>query len=246
MKKLFYIGLLALALYSCSKEEVDTTPKEVEVKLDYAFTESGSMTRAGADVYNDFYIKYIKTKKLTPAKYKLTFTNKQTGKVAQIDGLWNSQDGIRLVEGEYEVTGTSYPNHPKNKIRDEGYPSDTVYLAFNENVNILKDAKNLTLNAKYDSYLLIFDKANYNSVTYEAFNTGGPKPLLESESLLTLFIKDLKYGTTSSYDHYIYLTRTNGQKSEILLNNIPFAKGKYYYFNDMTNSFDIPPMESGN
>ena len=243
MKKMFYIGLLALALCSCSKEEVDTTPKEVEVKLDYTFAESGSMTRAGADMYGAFYDRYIKTKKLTPTTYKLTFTNKQTGTVAQINGLWNSQDGIRLVEGEYEVSGTS---HPKEKRTSLGYPSDSVYLAFNETVNISKDATVLTLNAKYDSYLLMFDKANYSSVTYEVFNTGGPKNLLESESLLTLFIKDLKHGTTSSYDHYIYLTRSNGQKSEILLNNIPFEKGKYYYFNDMTNSFDIPPMDSGN
>ena len=57
MKKMFYIGLLALVLCSCSKEEVDTTPKEVEVKLDYTFAESGSMMRSGADVYGAFYDK---------------------------------------------------------------------------------------------------------------------------------------------------------------------------------------------
>ena len=244
MKKMFYIGLLALILCSCSKEEVDTTPKEVEVKLDYTFAESGSMMRSGADVYGAFYDKYIKTKKLTPTTYKLTFTNKKTGTVAQINGLWNSQDGIRLVEGEYEVSGTS---HPIEETSSLNIPSDSVYLAFNETVNISKDAKILTLTAKYDSYLLMFDKANYSNITYNVFDiAGAAKSLLETESLLTLFIKDLKYGITSSYGHYIYLTRSNGQKSEILLNNIPFEKGKYYYFNDMTNSFDIPPMESGN
>lgn len=241
---MFYIGLLALVLCSCSKEEVDTTPKEVEVKLDYTFAESGSMMRSGADVYGAFYDKYIKTKKLTPTTYKLTFTNKKTGTVAQINGLWNRQDGIRLVEGEYEVSGTS---HPIEETSSLNIPSDSVYLAFNETVNISKDAKVLTLTAKYDSYLLMFDKANYSNITYDVFDiAGATKSLLETESLLTLFIKDLKYGITSSYGHYIYLTRSNGQKSEILLNNIPFEKGKYYYFNDMTNSFDIPPMESGN
>ena len=28
--------------------------------------------------------------------------------------------------------------------------------------------------------------------------------------------------------------------------DIPFEKGKYYYFNDIDNSFNIPPMEEGN
>ena len=188
--------------------------------------------------------KYIKTKKLTPTTYKLTFTNKQTGIVAEINGLWKSKDGIRLVEGEYEVSGTSYPIERTSGLN---IPSDSVYLTFNETVNISKDAENLTLTAKYDSYLLMFDKTNYNSITYDVFNiAGAAKSLLETESLSTLFIRDLKYGITSTYGHYIYLTRSNGRESEILLNNIPFEKGKYYYFNDMTNSFDIPPMESGN
>lgn len=30
------------------------------------------------------------------------------------------------------------------------------------------------------------------------------------------------------------------------LDDIPFEKGKYYYFNDIDNSFNIPPMEEGN
>ena len=32
----------------------------------------------------------------------------------------------------------------------------------------------------------------------------------------------------------------------IELDDIPFEKGKYYYFNDIDNSFNIPPMEEGN
>ena len=38
----------------------------------------------------------------------------------------------------------------------------------------------------------------------------------------------------------------DGMKSTIYLQDIPFTIGKYYYFNNMTNSFDLPPMDSGN
>ena len=40
--------------------------------------------------------------------------------------------------------------------------------------------------------------------------------------------------------------KRNDSSSSINLDNVPFEKGKYYYFNDILNSFDIPPMESGN
>lgn len=54
------------------------------------------------------------------------------------------------------------------------------------------------------------------------------------------------YRDSKNYDYYLVVTRNDGQKSNINLVDIPFEKGKYYYFNDMTNSFDIPKMESGN
>lgn len=42
---------------------------------------------------------------------------------------------------------------------------------------------------------------------------------------------------------YVFRNNTN---SIIELDDIPFEKGKYYYFNDIDNSFNIPPMEEGN
>ena len=250
MKKMFSLMLLVITsvfcFTSCSNEEDVYIPQEVEFTLDYTFIESGSMTRAtGADVYNEFYEKYIKTKQLTPTTYSLTFKNKETGAIATINGYWDKKDAIRLIEGEYEVIGMSSP-----KISVKGSPSDTVSISFNETIYITKDMSNLTLTAIYDSYLLLFDANNCTKCRFFHDNNTNSQPRIDKTlnntgDVLNLFIKDFNY-TTSTFKPLIELTRPDGRMSTIYLNDIPFEKGKYYYFNDMTNSFDIPKMESGN
>lgn len=248
---LFSSMLLTIAMSasftSCTKEETLDVPQDVTFTLDYTFVESGSMSRAtGTEVYNEFYEKYIKTKVLTPTSYSLTFTNKATGATATMEGCWDKAEGIRLVEGEYEVKGVSQP------ITRNTTPSDTVYLSFEENISISKDMDRLLLTAKYDSYLLMLDASNYKEAHFYHYssNNSNPdikKPLYKTDGLLTLFVRDFKYG--SSYEGNtpkLILTRKDSHNIEVPLNKIPFEKGKYYYFNDMTNSFDIPPMESGN
>ena len=119
--------------------------------------------------------------------------------------------------------------------------SDTAFLSFKETVNITKDMDYLTLTAKYNSYLLMFDRENSNSVYYNCYTYS--KELNLCDDVYALFIERLTYGNSSNI---IAITRNNGTKSSVSLDNFPFEKGKYYYFNDMTNSFDIPKMESGN
>ena len=245
MKKILSMMLIMTSLIcfvSCSNDEEEFyTPQEVDFTLDYTFVESGSMTRAtGESVYNDFYEKYIKSKQLTPKTYSITFKNKTTGATATVNGIWGSKDGIRLVEGEYEVTGVSTPKATATTTIDDCV-SDTAFLSFKETVNITKDMYYLTLTAKYNSYLLMFDSENSNSVYYN-YNTYS-KELNLCDNVYALFIERLTYGNSSNI---IAVTRYNGTKTSVNLDNFPFEKGKYYYFNDMTNSFDIPKMESGN
>lgn len=250
MKKLLTLGAIALTMCCCSKDDINLVPEEVYVKLNYTLLESGNLSRAGSDVYNSFYNDYIKNKKLTPKTYSLTFTNTESGATASVSGLWQSNDAIRLVEGTYLVTGSSAPV----EIERAGMPSDTVYLSFNENVNISKDMTSLILNAKYDSFLLLFDQGNCQEILYQNSMelAGGSyqqikKNLNLTGNLYTLFVRDFAYGV---YDddagHYIKIKRDDGGSVSIELDKIPFEKGKYYYFNNMTNSFDIPAMESGN
>ena len=92
MKKILFTIVVTLVFIGCSKESSsEQIPTEVEVSLDFSFTESGSMTRAGSTAYTDFYNKYIKTKQLTPKNFDLTFTNKETGATATIKGNWNKK-----------------------------------------------------------------------------------------------------------------------------------------------------------
>lgn len=235
-----------LSLSSCSgSEEGPVSPQEVAVVVDYSFAQSGNMTRAtGAEVYDAFYDKYIKTKQLTPKTFSLTFKHKESGAVTNItNGLWSNNDVIRLVEGEYEVTGTSAPLSGNNRVLE--YVSDTVYLKFNEVVNIAKDMTKVNLTAIYDSYLLLFDNTNYKNASCKIYSYNA-KDLIKTDSNYIVFIKSLNDRYSTENDNYIHLTRNDNSTISIELDKQPFEKGKYYYFNDMTNSFDIPKMESGN
>ena len=251
MKKILSMMLIMTSLVcfvSCSNDDEEFyTPQEVDLTLDYTFIESGSMTRAtGESVYNDFYEKYIKTKQLTPTTYSLTFTNNATGAKTIINnGIWKNKDVIRLMEGEYTVTGTSAPQPIESELLSH-YSSDTVFVSFNETVNISKDMTNINLTAKYDSYLLLFDKDNCNEVYYQVYLNGrnNRKYLYQTDKNNIIFIKN--FPIINGNDNFIWLIRNDNSQIKIELEKQPFEKGKYYYFNDMTNSFDIPKMESGN
>lgn len=240
MKKYLFAIVVTLAFIGCSEESVIEQPsKEVEVSLDYSFAESGSMTRAGSYVYTEFYNKYVKTKQLTPKNFDLTFKNKETGATATIKGNWNKKHSFKLLTGEYEVTGTSHPSTVY-------YMSciDSLYLAFKENITITNNTENITLNAQYDSFMLMFDKSDKAQIEY--CSGGGGTALLESTNLKTIdglyyaFFCELRGNVK-----FLRITR-NKQSSTIDLDKTPFEKGKYYYFNDINNSFNIPPMEEGN
>lgn len=239
---------MAITMVSCNQEEEQTKPQEATITIDYTFAESGSMSRAtGGEVYGNFYDKYIKPKVLTPKTYYLEFKEvSNNGTILTINGEWGEKRGIRLPEGEYLVAGYS---RPIEKYADQPayLPSDTVYMLFEETVSITKDMDELVLNAKYDSFLLLFDYGNMTSIELNV----GPRQLNHDESCYWLFVKDKHYTNWDngfSFTHYLSteITRPNGDVINLEFGQLPLKKGKYYYFNDMTNSFDLQPMESGN
>lgn len=220
-------------------------PTEVTVALDYSFMESGSMTKAGDAVYSDFYEKYVKSKVLTPKTFNLTFTNVETKAVATIKGDWTKNHSLKLLTGDYEVTGTSYPAY-KDKRDGDFKGIDSLFICFNETVKITSEMTKLNLTAQYDSYLLMFDKSDKSLINYRYHPTG-------SNSYYDIALKDIDdiyyafYNKLNGYDkeNQIIINRTVGTTT-INMINVPFEKGHYYYFNDLSNSFDIPPMTSGN
>lgn len=246
LKSMLLMMVTSLMCSSCTKEENQGASQEVSFTLDYTFVEGGSMTRAaGAEVYDYFYEKYIKTKNLTPTTYSLTFKEKENRNIVlTIDGTWTDPTGVRLPEGEYIVTGKSQPIE-KETYYDYEYPSDTVYLTFDEEVKIVKDMSSLTLTANYDAFLLLFDVNNTKKISMRPDS----RLLTSDENVFWLFMRDKMYRTSSGSSKGYYdlsITRKNEDKIDIVLENIVFEKGKYYYFNDMSNSFNLPPMESGN
>ena len=160
MKKFLLVASAVIALTGCSSDESDfvQVSQEVNVSLSYSLVESGSMTRNSGEVYSDFYEKYIKTKQLAPKTFDLTFKNKETGATAVVRGDWNKNHSFKLLTGVYEVTGTSHPQ-TSNCI-------DSLYLCFNESVEITEATANINLTAIYDSYMLMFDKNDKENVKY--------------------------------------------------------------------------------
>ena len=250
------------AFASCSSDTDDIPTKEpelVNVKLDFTFEQSGDMARAtGGEIYSAFYEKYIKTKKLAPKNYSLTFTDKASNKVVlSKNGMWDKKESIQLPEGKYYITGKS---HPIEKYADA--PSDSVYIDFNEEFEITKDTYEITLSAKYASFLLLFDVNNIENILladkYEsAFpeNNNMYKKLSKDDSCYWLFMVNnwygrytTNYGATYSYDFYSFVLHLmNENTAKLNLSSKSFSWGKYYFYqyNETSASFNIPEMEAG-
>lgn len=237
MKNILLLMMTTLAIAGCSNEEQNNLVlEEVTVNIDYDFWESGNMSRSGADLYTNFYNKYIKTKLLTPTTYTLSLSTKDVPKSTTINGYWGNKDGIRLVEGTYNIYGTSNPISSKASI-------DTLSMSFSEKVAITKETTSITLTAKHSSFMLIFDASNTTSIDYSGYLHGGygTYSLAKKDDIFYIFIsKDIEESDK------IVITRKNKKQVTINLYGLPFEKGKYYYFNDVTNSFDVPPMTEGN
>ncbi len=248
MKKLFLLAIVA-AFSACSNDENVISPEKpepqtVKVSLNYSLLESGSMTRSGDNVYTSFYEKYIKTKILTPKTYSLAFNSDKAILEVIQQGVWGNNDAIELFEGSYSVSGNSNP-----KFRNMNYPDvyvcDSLYLNFNENITINKNTTNITLKGIYNCYLLLFDATNISSIT-SSFGRE-EKALPKKDDIYFLFVESDYYATASSATTYlnIHIVRPNGATVDLNIGKLKLEKGKYYYFNDTTNSFDIEPMENG-
>lgn len=219
-----------------------TKKNEVEFTIDWSLVESGSMmTRStGSDAYSEFYTQYIATKKLTPATYNLTFTEKTSGATATFTGRWDNKAIIKLTEGEYIVTGSSVPS---------ANTTDTLRLAFQDTVSIKKDMTSLTLKAKNDSYLLLFNANTIESSIYKyytsPYNTPIQKTCKQGGDVLYMFMKSI-LGVTGKGYNTIVITSKNGNTATLDLYNAPFTVGKYYYFDNIESILNIPTMEEGN
>lgn len=242
MKKLFMsvaVMCSALCFQSCNNEIEIKEPQVVEFSLDYSFS-SGSMVRsANDDAYNKFFEDHIKTREITPDNYAFTFTNKETGQINEIRGLWSENNLVRLPEGTYAVKGNSYDG-------DGLYVKDKVVLSFDTETAISNSTNSITLKANYNCPLVFFSAELTDKVRYRSGVTSGYQEKIDDLKTLDnyhyCFVKEF----SESDNSYFEITRTNSKISKVFTKNLNLENGKYYFFNDMTGGFELDPMTPGN
>lgn len=225
---------------SCNNVAQEEPTEDVDFTIDYNTFECGSMSRTAETVYNQFFDEYIGTKKLCPQNYTLSF-----GTTMTVSAKWGDKKIFHLPAGNYKISGTSVP-----KTSNENYHGgDTLSLKFDETIAIDKNTTNVQLQAKYDSYLLIFEDTNIASI--KIGNDYLPTEyrwtdLNKFNNYYYCFIQyDIRYYAGANRSYRIVITRKDGTSLTIDPTNLNFVKGKYYYFDDLSASFNIDPMTEG-
>lgn len=250
MKQLSYLLLflvLPLGLISCKNEDEPKAPQEVEVSLDYAFFESGSLTRSQSseEIYTNFYERQLKTKKVCPATYSLSFSADNKN-VYTSYGWWDVNNTVTLLEGTYTVSGASCPKS-KNGI-DISFGCDSVYMKFDSQVTVEKTSPNISLPAKYDCALILVPDTYVQEIKIEANSdnwSDGTKGYKERsighvDGVYYFFYKDCGYSNSVRMTY-----KTSTVTNIINLECLKFEKGKYYILNTNTCSFDMPNLQPG-
>lgn len=244
------MNVVLLGFSACGSDDVlgekqPTQKDEAKVYFVYTLdTSSGtpmSHVRAKAaktnqEVFDEFYTK-IKSGDLVAPTYELTLTEVNTGTVYTFRGQWNRHDLITLNTGTYHVVG-------KTTAEGDNIQEKCSFI-FDEVCNIDITSSVVTLHATYDSFLLIFNNSdiqslqNYNGSSLSSFFTFGT-------SYKYAFVKDQLYVSDKKSEAYILGKYTDGAEFKVFTGNLDFEKGKYYVYNSVSNSFDVPPMEEGN
>lgn len=245
MKKILF-ALFGVLLYSCSsdeKEEPTEGIQDVSVTLSYTLANSGSMTRS---TYSDFYNKYIETRLLTPSSYSISFKNIENGDSIVINGKWKNKNFFVLREGTYSVKGVSYPSNSVKPGFAEYIVQDTVSLCFDEKIEITKNMSNLSLKAKYDCFMLLFDNDDIDLIYYDQ----SINPKINSykiNNIFYMFVRNKKLidDLGKVFNSPLYIKKRDGYVSELWLDKFNMEIGKFYYFKDTNGTYNLSPMDNG-
>lgn len=254
----FFVLISIIFLSSCgSKDDSINIPVEVDFCVDYNFIKSGAMRGIENDLYDSFYEKNIKTKKITPQQYQLTFKSLDRNDSILVNGSWGKKQFFKLLEGKYKVKGYSRSVYCEDKTFENSdshfIMSDTTMLYFDEIIEITSSQKEYSLNAKYDCYLIIFDNSDINSL-YLGYKERGAyiRYKITADKLDDVYYSFINQNNFNKVISEIkplypeidelYCIRKDKSKSIIYLNTFNFIHGNYYYFRDINGEFDIPKM----
>ena len=235
------MSILGLCFVSCGDDEVPNPPTNNEAKVYFVYTldtSTGDMMTRGvktnAEVFDDLYEK-IKTGDLVAPSFELTLTEISSGVVYTFKGRWNSHDMLTLRTGTYKVVGKS--------TADGDNIQEKCSFTFDELIDISITSNVITLHAKYDCSLLIFN--NENIQTLQNFNGSALASFFTFSTYKYAFVNNTLYDETKKDDAYILGKYTDNAEFKIFTGNLNFEKGKYYVYNSISNGFDVPPMEAG-
>lgn len=235
MKRVFLLLLTALTLSGCNLLNDDPV-KQVEVTFSFSLPQSGSMTKAtAAEVYESFYNSFIKTGDLLPNPYTLTINTKDGVHIATISGEWSKNKPVMLSTGTYHVTGSSKGNVTYNDYYHR------APLVFDEDIVITEHTSSIMLHAIYDCFLLLFDADGKTYFRWSADGTtrdGVSGDVNKAGNYYYIFAQGF---TGAGYVNWHYGSNESG----IAMGQFNFEKGRYYYFNDLAGSFEIPKMQPG-
>lgn len=239
MKKLAIIFAAIAVLAGCEKPAQEPTPQDVNITITYSLdTSVGSdMTKAtDAEVFDMFYQK-MKTGELVAPSYNLTFTETATGAKYEFSGDWADKDMITIRTGKYKIEGTS--------TATGNYIQQLASIKFDEEVEISTSSSSITLKAIYDCFLLAFAKSDITSlvcVPYQSSYVPDNQKFFTLDDYYYAFVNDKLYSVKSEG----YIKGNRGQDTfKIMTGNATFEKGKYYIYNDVSGSFELPKMEAG-
>lgn len=245
MKNLYKVlyFLLLCTITSCGSNDEpnneDSNPDKVKIYLTYTFDTSsgGNMARSAStneEVFNEFY-EEIKTGKLLAPFYNITFTNIDNGVTYNFKGNWADNEFVTLRTGTYNVTG--YSTATGDNIQDK------CSIVFDEQINISITSKIVTLNAKYNCSLLIFNDEAIQSL--HNYNGEDSTSFYSFKSYKYAFVNDCVYKVPFKNEAYIIGKYTNDAEFLIYTGNLNFEKGKYYVYNSISNSLSFSPMTEG-
>ena len=215
---------------SCENENPTYQGEMVDVSFSVKFVESGSMTRSASELYTQFYNEYIKTKYLLPTNYTLTIYSLEGAEISTLHGTWDLTM-IRRPLGKYRISGES-TNDSDNDIQ----------LIFDEEIEITSSGT-IELTAQYNCYLIMCPK-NGSEEEYRIYRNpnNSSTRMYSTSSIHYIFAKE---GTNFSYITYKEYYSGDYQTLNIEELSSTFKNGYYYYFDQMSGTFDIPMMENG-
>ena len=202
-----------------------------------------SMTRSAvSDGWKKFYAK-IKSGEIVADSYDLTFTNSETNQSYTFNGMWANKEMLVLPTGKYSVSGTS--NDGGERIQEK------CSLSFDITVEIGDNTTEIKLNADYNCFLLAFEDENIDEITNHFFdehqtNGYGTERLYSLDGYIYCFVNNQLSGKYYTGDYnYLLGKYKSGGEFKIITYEAKFQKGKYYIYNTVPASFNVPEMESG-